>query len=149
MSVEIERSAEAKRHAVADTARKYLGSPSIKFSDEAHGMTPDGFDCSGFVRFVLSEAGVYVPRIVRRTREFFDHFGNHGPYRSAGDLVFFSKTGEWITHMGILLDSETYIHAPGKDGTVVEIRKLLTEVIPPKEGASFYQNPVGFKRVEA
>ena len=43
--------------AVVDSARKYLGTPYVW-----GGTSPSGFDCSGFVQYVLAENGKSVPR---------------------------------------------------------------------------------------
>jgi cell wall-associated NlpC family hydrolase len=89
------------------------------------GVTPQGFDCSGFVRYVFALYRVTVPRTVAeqyRTGEEIarDHI-------SAGDLVFFSTTGPGATHVGIVVDpgSYTFVHAPGT-GSVVRVERFDT-----------------------
>ncbi|RJQ74166.1 MAG: hypothetical protein C4519_17110 [Desulfobacteraceae bacterium] len=133
-------------------ALKYLGSPSIKYKDACEGRTVSGFDCSGFVNFLLSEAE-YPGAVPRHCNEFFDSFGLfvHDRFRSAGDLVFFShkSKGRFPDHMGILISREEFIHSPGKDGKVVCVKKLEQEKIEDccSDAQIFCVNPVGIKRI--
>lgn len=74
------------------------------------GTTPAGFDCSGFVYFVLSQTGHPAPR---------DHGGQMtlGPRVSQselepGDLVFFQNTYMYgISHGGIYIGDGKFVHA--------------------------------------
>src|SRR5205814_1446450 len=74
------------------------------------GTTPAGFDCSGFVYFVLGESGHPVPR---------DHVGQlHSGERVSrgelepGDVVFFVNTYmPGISHGGIYVGDGRFIHA--------------------------------------
>lgn len=108
--------------------------------------------------FVLRAAGLAVPdyigqdgcrRPVRHANEFWDSYGIavHEGLQRPGDLVFFSRTGEFPTHIGIVRDEEMYIHAPGRDGTTVEVRALESEriVSTATEGVIYARNPIGFK----
>ncbi|HKX24093.1 MAG TPA: NlpC/P60 family protein, partial [Candidatus Saccharimonadales bacterium] len=93
----------------------------MKYRNPEEGQSPErGFDCSGFVRFVLSAAGLAVPSFIgqdglerptRHANEFWDSYGIpiHDEARQPGDLIFFSREGDRPTHIGILRDAETYI----------------------------------------
>jgi cell wall-associated NlpC family hydrolase len=125
------------------------------------GRSPEhGFDCSGFVGFVLSAAGLHIPdfigqddsrRPIRHSNEFWDHYGVavHQQYISGGDLIFFSRNSWHPTHIGIVRDEETYIHSPGQDGAKVCIAPIETKQIARPEsvpGRALYAvNPIGFK----
>lgn len=81
------------------------------------GNTPDGgFDCSGLVGFVFSDAaGLSLPR------RSSDIAGIAAPTvaRTAlapGDLVFFGRSG--ISHVGIYVGDGRFVHAPSRGGTV-------------------------------
>ena len=84
------------------------------------GTTPRGFDCSGLVQYSYQKAGITVPRTSR------------GQYRSAkpvpvasarpGDLVFFAS-GQKISHVGIYLGDDEFIHAP-ETGQSVKISSI-------------------------
>jgi peptidoglycan endopeptidase LytE len=81
------------------------------------GETPlDGFDCSGFVRYVYGQLRVGLPRTV--TEQFA--FGSTVDVRKVreGDLVFFSTTAPGPSHVGIAVGDGTFIHAPGASGAV-------------------------------
>ncbi len=92
-------------------AEKYIGYPYIY-----GGSSPEiGFDCSGFVCWVLNQSGVYSTR----------RLGAQGLYSVCadipreearpGDLVFFEKTMgpdvSGITHVGIYVGNHMMIHA--------------------------------------
>ena len=90
------------------------------------GETPlDGFDCSGFVRYVYGLLRVGLPRTV--TEQFV--FGSAMDARNVreGDLVFFTTTAaasaktsasQAPSHVGIAIGDGTFIHAPGANGSV-------------------------------
>ena len=86
------------------------------------GSDPSGFDCSGLVQWVFRQHGVVLPREAR------DQFqsGTIIPPEDLrpGDLVFFEteRRGD-ASHVGIVLDQETFVHAPNSRG-VVRIERL-------------------------
>jgi cell wall-associated NlpC family hydrolase len=88
------------------------------------GVTPEGFDCSGLVRYVLAQYGRTVPR---QTRDQFTagERVDRDDLR-AGDLVFFSTVAPGASHVGILLDDDEFVHAPSSRG-VVRVERLTTE----------------------
>lgn len=85
------------------------------------GTTTDGFDCSGLVRYVFSNAlGIELPRVSRdmaRSGEKVDRKS-----LVPGDLVFFGRKGR-VDHVGIYLGDNRFVHAPrtGRDVTVSEL----------------------------
>lgn len=101
--------------AVVDSARKYLGTPYVW-----GGTSPSGFDCSGFVQYVLAENGKSVPRT---TQEQFA--GGQAVDKSnlqAGDLVFYNwQGGTDATHVGIYEGNGKMIHAPHSGDVVKEV----------------------------
>jgi cell wall-associated NlpC family hydrolase len=80
-----------------------------------------GFDCSGLVQYVLAQHGLMVPRIVR------DQFrlGRSVPAGEVqpGDLVFFAVDSRDVTHVGIAIGQQRFVHAP-KTGQVVRVDAL-------------------------
>jgi len=75
-----------------------------------------GFDCSGLVRYVFLEHQIGLPRTVAEqvrsgTRVDFDKV-------RPGDLLFFALDGRDATHVGLVIDSDEFIHAPGTGGVV-------------------------------
>jgi hypothetical protein len=62
-----EQSDQDHRKAIVDAAEGLLGAVSIKYVKNRPeiGQSPEtGFDCSGFVRFVLDKAELYIPTIL-------------------------------------------------------------------------------------
>ena len=101
--------------AVVDSARKYLGTPYVW-----GGTSPSGFDCSGFVQYVLAENGKSVPRT---TQEQFA--GGQAVDKSnlqAGDIGFYKwQGGTDATHVGIYEGNGKMIHAPHSGDVVKEV----------------------------
>jgi len=147
---------------VAQRAESLVGSLAVHytFGRPELGQTPqDGFDCSGFVRFVLLESGISIPsyidiggnaRPIRHANEFWDHYGVtvHEGLHRRGDLIFFSRNGLFPTHIGIVRDQENYIHSPGRSDTRVAIATIQEEAIVSRSSEfrqTFSKNPIGFK----
>lgn len=93
-------------------AQKYLGCPYA-----AGGASPSGFDCSGFVYYVLKQVGLSPYRTPA------SQYGQGTAVEKAdlkvGDLVFFSSnSGRSLTHVGIYSGNGQFIHAPNSRSTV-------------------------------
>jgi len=75
------------------------------------GTSPSGFDCSGFVTYVYRNFGISL------TRSASGQFRDNGVLidksdLAAGDLVFFSSNGgDTVTHVGIYIGENEFIHA--------------------------------------
>lgn len=142
---------------LVEESLNYKGHPSVKHgsctNDECdHGANLDpGLDCSGFVKFLLHEIDFPAELIPRHAREFLYNFGKliHYPARQAGDLAIFSRDGRRPTHIGILIDRYSYIHAPGKNGTQIEVKDLEEEELPDLYGdlQPYRYNPIALKRL--
>ncbi|MDR3591532.1 MAG: NlpC/P60 family protein [Negativicutes bacterium] len=98
---------------VVDTAMRYVGVP-YSFG----GTTPDGFDCSGFVRFVFARSGVDLPRMADEQYELGQSvsMGRLQP----GDTVYFSTYTSGISHVGIYLGDGRFISASSSRGVVID-----------------------------
>jgi cell wall-associated NlpC family hydrolase len=90
-----------------------------------------------------------LQRPIRHANEFWDHYGAYAQtIPEAGDLVFFSRHGLFPTHIGIMKDEVSYIHAPGNKHTKVVIEDMTEEniVLSQNMGRILFQtNPIGFK----
>ncbi len=72
------------------------------------GSDIDGFDCSGFVRYVYNCYGIQLPRTAKKQGKMEPRirFKEARP----GDIVVFKVKGGW--HTGIFLDKQFFLHAP-------------------------------------
>ena len=106
--------ATSKRQAVVNTAYRYRGRPYV------FGATgPRYFDCSGYVRYVFRQHGIYLPR----TAAAQSRVGTTISKRNlvAGDLVFFKNTYKrGISHVGIYVGNNRIIHAFPRRGVTVD-----------------------------
>lgn len=82
------------------------------------GNTPQGgFDCSGLVGYVfLDAADVALPRTSSDMSELRARRLDRDNLQ-AGDLVFFEE-GRRISHVGIYVGEQRFVHAPNRGGTV-------------------------------
>lgn len=110
---------EWEDEAACQIARRFLGTPYLW-----GGTTPFGFDCSGFAQRVYSMFGVVLPRDAYMQAESVlgERLAPDVPTQ-AGDLVFFGGRSDprkrVITHVGIALNTDSFIHAVGKEGVII------------------------------
>jgi cell wall-associated NlpC family hydrolase len=91
---------------LVDTASNYLGVPYLW-----GGTSSAGFDCSGLTMAVYRLNGLQLPR---SSREQYAK-GTPVPLEriQKGDLLFFSTNGSGgVSHVGIYVGGDTFIHAP-------------------------------------
>lgn len=105
-----------KARVLIEEAEKYLKVPYLW-----GGESPEGFDCSGLMKYVFKSQGIDIPRISEDQQSFAT------PISIAeikpGDLVF-NKASD-STHVGMYIGDDMYIQAP-HTGDVVKISKLST-----------------------
>lgn len=140
-------------------ALKLEGAPSVKYRNPTLGKDPvRGFDCSGFVVYLLNNiypefSNLPLQKYPRHSNKFFDRYGIFIEWgnQKPGDLIFIYRQsrGWYIDHMGIMVDKNHYIHAPGKDGTKVQVLRLdrRWKMKNRDNNAHYLYNPVGFKRI--
>jgi cell wall-associated NlpC family hydrolase len=75
-----------------------------------------GFDCSGFVQYVLGQHNITAPRTA--AEQFLIGKQVELDQIKAGDLVFFSTVAPGASHVGLAVSSEEFIHAPASSGVV-------------------------------
>lgn len=80
------------------------------------GSDPNGFDCSGFTQWVFAQAGTRLPRETRDQFGLGDKVNRDG--LQPGDLIFFRTEGRRISHVGISLGDDRFVHAPSSRGVV-------------------------------
>lgn len=83
------------------------------------GRTPSGIDCSGLTQLVMAERGVQIPRDADQQWTASRRITERSQVQP-GDLVFFARPGERVSHVGVWLGEGRYGHARG----VVQIASL-------------------------
>ncbi len=95
------------------TAKKYIGVPYLW-----GGTTPKGFDCSGYVQYVLKQHGISIPRTTTEQYTVGKYVSKSNLKR--GDLVFLQNTyRQGISHVGIYVGDGKMIHASSSKGVVI------------------------------
>jgi cell wall-associated NlpC family hydrolase len=109
------RTTTASAARVVATADRYVG---IRY--RYGGETPrDGFDCSGFVRYVFGRNGVELPRTSRQQATVGVALGARVASLKPGDLMLFSTTGGRINHVAIYVGNNRMLHASAGAGKVL------------------------------
>lgn len=95
------------RLSIISKAKEYIG-VNYRYgrSDE------QGFDCSGYVRFVYSKFGITLPHSSSEQYKQSKHIKTRQAL--PGDLIFFQTRGKSIGHVGIYLGDNSFIHSPSK-----------------------------------
>lgn len=98
---------------IVEKAREFIG-VNYKWGQS----NPAAFDCSGYVKYVYGQFGYMLPH---SSYELF-HTSKRLAVAKAkpGDLVFFITRGHRVSHVGIYLGDNSFIHAPrtGKQVTI-------------------------------
>jgi peptidoglycan DL-endopeptidase CwlO len=104
--------AESVHSALVRMALTYLGAPY-----RWGGLSPAGFDCSGFVKYVHARVGIAIPHNVAAQYRYGTPVSRDE--LEPGDLVFFDH----LRHNGIYIGRGLFIHAT-KTGDSVRISNL-------------------------
>jgi len=96
-----------------ETAEGFIGLPYQWGGASAE----EGFDCSGLTMAVYQLNGLSLPRSSQ------DQYTMGAPVERAGlakgDLVFFATKGrEKVSHVGVYVGDNRFIHAPGKGKSI-------------------------------
>jgi hypothetical protein len=95
------------RDEIVATAQSFIGLPYQWCASSTTGM----LDCSGLAMAVYQLNGINLPR------NSADQFKNGIPIETSqlqkGDLVFFATSGSRVSHVGIYIGDNRFIHAPG------------------------------------
>lgn len=78
------------------------------------GNTPrEGFDCSGFVKYLFARQGITLPRTSREQAGVGTRIAADFAALRPGDLMFFAEPGEAISHVAIYVGNGEIIHSSG------------------------------------
>lgn len=81
-----------------------------------------GFDCSGLTRFAFGTgAGLTLPRTAAAQYASVEKISQD--QANKGDLVFFNTSGRRVSHVGIYLGDNKFVHAP-RTGRSITTEKL-------------------------
>lgn len=111
---------ESLRTEIVRTAAGFLGTPYRWGGID----NDDGFDCSGLTMVCYRLNGLNLPRVSRN--QFSAGRSVERRELKPGDLVFFAtRGGEAVTHVGLFIGGDRFIHAP-RTGQDVQVESLLT-----------------------
>ena len=99
-----------KVQSVLSIAKQMMGFPYLW-----GGTSTKGIDCSGFVKIAYYSQGIILSRDASQQARYgekidFSNVGNLQP----GDLLYFGRSTQRITHTGIYLGNSDFIHASGR-----------------------------------
>ena len=83
------------------------------------GYSTSGMDCSGFVKYVYAHFGIDVPRSSASYANFGQRVSREN-LRPSDILLFDTDGGNWdVSHVGIYIGNNMFIHASTTKGKVV------------------------------
>ena len=96
-------------------AQKYKGTRYV-----SGGESPKGFDCSGFTWYVYNKVtGMDITRTVKTQSKQGKSVSN-GSWQAGDILIFRNTAGKGLTHCGIYISGDKFIHAENeKTGVVI------------------------------
>lgn len=98
------------RQTIVANAKKLLGTPYVW-----GGMSTNGFDCSGFVKYVFAQSGITLPRTTESQVTVGTYISKSD--LQPGDLVFLQNTYRTgVSHVGIYIGDGKMIHSSSSKG---------------------------------
>jgi cell wall-associated NlpC family hydrolase len=95
------------RNSIISKAHNYIG-VSYRYGQSSE----KGFDCSGFVKYIYKDFGLELPHSSYSLYKISKHIET--TEAQSGDLVFFITRGKGVSHVGIYLGNNQFIHSPGR-----------------------------------
>ena len=107
----------SKYSKIIQVAKSQLGKP-YRYG----GLSPKtGFDCSGLINYSYKKVGLSVPRTTSQLYRASKPVKKR--HLKAGDLVFFRINRKKVSHVGLYLGNNKFIHSPSS-GKRVNIASL-------------------------
>ncbi len=98
---------------IVNTAKRFIGVPYVW-----GGTTTSGFDCSGFIMNIYGRHGFNLKRLADE-----QYYGGKKISKSEltpGDLVFFTTYAPGVSHVGIYVGDNKFIHASSSRGVTID-----------------------------
>lgn len=103
-----------KKIKLLQKAKKLLGK---KYVYGARMGDKNNYDCSSFVASCYKDIGVNLPRVSRQQAAVGKPIGREN--LQAGDLIFFNTLGNYISHVGMSIGGDKFVHASSKAGKII------------------------------
>jgi uncharacterized protein YgiM (DUF1202 family) len=100
------------REQIVAYALEFLGCPYVY-----GGMSPSGFDCSGYTKYVYEHFGITLTHSATAQYNGSTHIDQS--QLEPGDLVFFSSSDSSIGHVGIYIGNGNMVHASSGSGKII------------------------------
>jgi cell wall-associated NlpC family hydrolase len=104
----------SRRDSVVSLARAQLGRRYV-----FGGTTPAGFDCSGFLKYLMRAAGYELPRTAAEQARAGREIPRDPSLLRPGDILTFGRGGR-VTHVGVYIGNGRFIHASTGAHRIVE-----------------------------
>jgi cell wall-associated NlpC family hydrolase len=109
-----QKSAKGTGKDIVREAQKYKGTRYVYAGD-----SPKGFDCSGFTWYVYNKVtGMDITRTVKSQSKQGKSVSN-GSWKAGDILIFRNTAGKGLTHCGIYISGDKFIHAENENTGVV------------------------------
>lgn len=98
------------RSEMVSLSQRFLGLPYTW-----GGRSSFGYDCSGFVQFLYSQVGIYLPRDSKDQSQDIRFQPCEIEQLELGDLIFWGKSSSQIMHVGMSIGERRFIHATSRE----------------------------------
>jgi len=103
------------KNAIVNSAKRYLGGKYVW-----GGTKPNGFDCSGYVKYLYEQQGIELPRTAYEQSKVGLYVTRDELKK--GDLLFFLTDKSRhipITHVGMYIGNDKFIHAASRKKGII------------------------------
>lgn len=91
------------------------------------GTSTFGYDCSGFTQMLYRQTGLLMPRDAQPQADWQGLRAVTREELQPGDLLYFGSSDKKITHTGMYIGNDEFIHATAHLTPVVQVNKLSEE----------------------